>query len=86
MGLGWTPACAEQHYSGVIVDIDFFTGRADLLIIRFQELREGYVLTTFLDGRKVKLPYCHDPVGVDGLHDYLEMFPNEKAEAAAPWN
>ena len=60
--------------------------RPDLLIIESQQLEEDYVFTTFLDGRTAKLPYKHDSIGVDGQHEYIELFPNEAAEAAAPWN
>ena len=60
--------------------------RPDMLIVVSQELKVGYVLTTFFDGRTAKLPYKHDPVGVDGLHNYVDMFPNAEAEDAAPGN
>jgi hypothetical protein len=54
----------------------------DMRIIATQEFKPNGVLTTFMNGDKELLPYCYDPIGVanDGeiLHDYIELFPNDK--------
>ncbi len=60
--------------------------RPEMRYIVSQKFQEGGVFTTFLDDSTAILPYKFDEEGCEGLHHYVDLFPNEAMEAAAPWN